>query len=58
MVKSDEFAVLLPKDFLDEIVLFGVPGNKIVLDKSARITRVGVEAPEGVVNAVFLDKTA
>lgn len=38
VVKSNELASLLPKNFLDKIILFLVPCNKIVLYKSARVT--------------------
>ena len=58
VVKTHEFAVLLPENFLYEIILFCVPCGEIVLDKSACIAGVCIEAPEGVVDPVFLDELA
>ena len=56
MVKSHEFAVLLPENFLYKLVFFLVPGGEVVLYKSACISRICVKAPECVIYPLFLDK--
>ena len=56
VVKSHKFAVLLPKNFLYKFIFFIVPGSEIVIYKSACIARIGIEAPECVVDTLFLDK--
>ena len=56
MVKSNELTVLLPQDLLNEVILFRIPCSEIVLNKSAGVSGVCVEAPECVVKVVVLDK--
>ena len=53
MVKADELAVcVLPESRLDEFVLHIVPLAEVVVNQSAGIGGILVEAPEGVVDVL------
>ena len=54
MVKTDEFAFFcLPENLFYEVVLLLIPSLEIVFYKTACVTRIGIEAPEGVMEMLL-----
>ena len=54
MIQADELtAVILPQGWLDQGVLLLVPLAEVVIDQTAGIAGIFVEAPERMVDAVF-----
>ena len=59
MVKADELAVFgLPQNCFYEVILLFVPGLEVVFYKASRVTGIGIEAPESVVEVLFCNELA